>query len=126
MDNQGVIKTSFWDFKTPKTYTGTGEISLDFLAGWLIPAIIINYLWSQAFSRIIAPRFEQLVEIGSYEHFTFPLEQALPFLIPFIVLILLLIFGVFYFWKRRKYLAYGFLISLIFSVPSFIMIFSLL
>lgn len=122
MNKQNLIKTSFWDFKTPKAYTGTKERNLDLLTGWLIPTIIIRYLWSQAFSKIIAPRFERLAETGSYKNSVFPLEQALPFFIPLIIIILFLIFGVLYFWTRRKYLAYGFLASLIFSIPSLIII----
>lgn len=115
MDNQKPIKTSFWDFKNPKVYTTPGESIIDFVLGGCIMNLPISYL----FSKIMSYKFKQLGEIGAIGEATMPIfsfKNVLHFLIPFFVLIILAVIGVFYFWKRRKAFAYGLLVSLIFDI----------
>jgi len=117
MNNQKSIKTSFWDFKTPKVYTNIGERILDFLVGFFIPYLPIRFLWI----RIVSFRFKQLGEMRPHEYYPFPIREFLPFLILYFIIILLLILGIFYFWKRRRHFARGLLVSLIFfAIPSIV------
>jgi len=118
MDNQKPIKTSFWDFKNPKVYTTPGESIIDFLLGGYIMHLPISYL----IYKIQSYKFMQFGEIGTIGEAaipTFSFKNVLHFLIPFFVLVILTAIGVFYFWKRRRALAYGLLMSLIFDILAF-------
>ena len=111
MNNQDLIKTSFWDFKSKKVYTNIGDKILDFLGALIIASIPINFLGSKIFSI----RYEQFGAIDPYDE-VFSISNILPSLIGTFVVILLFILGIFYFWKRRRYIAYGFLLQLVIAV----------
>jgi len=100
MDNQKNVKTSFWDFKTPKVYTTRGEKALDFWVSLLIFSSILNFFLTKAFSFI----YKHLGDLLPPEY---SISEFLPFLIPCLIVIILMILGVVYFWSRRRYIAYG-------------------
>ncbi|GEM_PF-1310879 len=95
-------KISFWDFKSIKIYKTFREKLLDFLAGFFTPAIFglgIYFL------------------LGILSAFIYPFYPFRYFFSLFRIFLLAIlgiqIFGIFYFWRKRKYLARGFLFSLI-------------
>lgn len=109
MNNQPPVKTSFWNFKDPKSYSNPIEIILDILMGLFIPSIPIRF-----FSiKYLSFAYEQMGEIDATKY---SYSINLSTLIPLFVIVILLILGVFYFWKRRKYLAYGLLFEFIFYI----------
>ncbi len=93
-------RKDFRELETAKLYTTSGQKLLDFLIGFFAPEIvsIVVYFLLYLFSFYFKVYFHSL--------FIF-----------FILLILILvgqIFGIFYFWKKRKYLALGLLFALLF------------
>ena len=107
MSNQTPIKTSFWDFKTPKSYSNLVEKVLDLLLGLFVAHIPTGFFAAKYVSIV----YKQLAAIEPT--YSFSVSDFLPILIPLLLLVVFLIPGVFYFWRRRKYLALGLLISLI-------------
>lgn len=97
-------KTSFWDFKSARTYTSSGEKFVDFLAGFFAPpvAVFVSSFFFGGFFNILGlmPR--------SFFYGFGPLTWIFP-LAGFIFHI----WAIFYFWKRRRYLARGLLFILI-------------
>jgi len=89
--------------ETTKLYITSAEKQLDFLIGFFAPGIV-----STIFSLIVY-YFLHLLGFSFRVYF----HSFFAFLIP----ILTLgghIFGIFYFWKRRRYLALGLLFALLF------------
>ena len=108
MNNQNPVKTSFWEFRSVKIYTSLGEKLLDFFVGLMIPGLAADIF----LSRLAAFMYEQ----AKQEYLQFSIKDFLSASLPLFIVDVILIFGLFYFWKRRRHLAYGFLISLIFVI----------
>ena len=110
-------KTSFWDFKSVKVYTDLGEKILDFVIGFIIGGIILNFTPCYFLTRLASLRYKQLIEIGR-EMPTFPIREILLILMIYVALILVIL----YLLKRRRHFALGFLIPLISSILGFILL----
>ncbi len=95
-------KHSFWDFKNVRTYYSTGEKILDALFGFFIVSSVVNFILG-SFLRII---FGYGGYYGGYGLFN----------ISQLVLWGIQIGAVIYFWRRRRYLAYGLAASLVLGV----------
>jgi len=110
-------KTSFWDFKSVKVYTDLGEKILDFVIGFIIGGVILNFTPGYFLTRLASLRYKQLSEMGRKMPI-FPLREILLIFIIYFVLTLVIL----YLWKRRRHFAFGFLIPLIFSILAFILL----
>ena len=110
-------KTSFWDFKSVKVYTDLGEKILDFVIGFIIGGVILNFTPGYFLTRFASLRYKQLSEMGR-EIPVFPIKEILLILAIYVVVILVFL----YLWKRRRHFALGFLIPLIFSILAFILL----
>ena len=121
MDDQKLIKTSFWDFKNVKVYSSEGEQILDFIAGLIIGGGILHFIPGYFLTRLFSFKYKQLGEIGrsGSEMSTLPVWEILLVFAIYIMMIL----AILYLWKRRKHFAIGFLIPLTFNILAFILLF---
>jgi len=93
----------FFDFRNVKTYHTFGEKLVDFLIGWFL----VGWLGSLLIYLVVVRFFSNFLD--AYARYIFMLFSLL-------VIFALHIFGIFYFWKRRHYLARGLVFAILLSI----------
>jgi len=102
-----------------KIYKTKKEKLLDFLLGFFVIAFIANIPFTFLISKIISAQYEKLGEMGFQEDSSLYLNNSPLFLILSFLIILIWALGIIYFWKRKKYLAYGLATPFIFVILNF-------
>jgi len=99
---------SFFDFRTPRTYVSFGKKLGDFLFGFF-GVFVVNIVLGGFVGSLLGIMVRSLIGYGS------GYSSSLPSLGPLlgVGLLIIEIWLIFYFWKRRHYLARGILFALL-------------
>ncbi len=117
MQQKNIHKRSFWDFRNNRKYSCFGERNLDFWSGLIVGGIILRIIPGYFVLQLASMRWDYYHNDGK-EISDLPTCHVLWVLVIYTVMILIAL----YLLKKRKYLAFGFLTSLLFSILFFVLV----